>query len=321
MTLFQGYCRVIRIIRYLVKNGQGADQYDARSLSALLRDARLPSIKELGDMVGLFAKCGLHNTEKFRHSPDDKYHVILRQISHKLKLPEARKDPMTKLPREIIGLIASYFDTTTLIRCCRVSRSWRRVIELDKTLWSSIRLRRPGKSQYIPKFLQRHRDMRSLVLDDISRLDFSLPLLRTIVRLPKLQHLHIGSRPQGQLDPPISRNTRSLVPVELGHTARLTRLSLIFDGTAGGLRTWQSLLHSMSPDLEVLNLVPGVRLRRDFDLRFDGQPTPFPKLKKLRIGCEPHVYPELSLVSPFPYAMGPIYEESINTNQVLDFIG
>ena len=256
-------------------------------------------------MVGLFAKCGLHNTEKYRHSPNDKYHAILRQIAHKLNLPEARKDPLTKLPREIVGMIFSYVDTTTLIRCCRVSKLWRQVIEPDKAMWSSIRLKRPRSSRYFTKFLQRHRDVRSLVLEDVSRLGLSAAHLRAIVLLQKLQHLYIGNPnvPSFQPDHNLGDLFKLRDPGEK-RTAILKRLSLVLDGS-DGFDTWENLMNCMSADLEVLDLVPGPRPNL-----LAGDPTTapflsFPKLKKLRLDwlrwAKPlmsrYAVPKLSMVS------------------------
>lgn len=242
-------------------------------------------------MVALFAKCGLHNTEKYRHSRDDKYHFILRQISYNLDLPEARKDPFRKLPREIIGLILSHVDTTTLIRCCRVSKSWRQVIEPDTAIWSSIRLKIPRSSRYFAKFLQKHRLVRSLVLEDVSRLGFSAAHLKAIVGLHKLQHLYIGSKAPLGLFPDLSMGT----PIE--HTARVTRLSLVLQ-EEGSWTTWETLVRRMSPDLEVLNLRPTYDyMSNTFNI---GQLSPFPKLKKLRLDYHPpHDRGSSSWVPPF----------------------
>lgn len=264
-----GYCRVTKIIRYLVKHHEGSDEQIKRSLSVLLRDANLADAKKLRGMVKLFVKCGLYNADKYRHGPDDRYHAILRQMSHNLNLPEARKDPFTKLPRELIGIIFSHLDTTALLRCCRVSKTWRQIIEADAVLWSSIKLKRPRTSRYLAKFLQRHRVVRSLMIDDFSRLDFSIDKLSLMLRLlPNLRHLRIGTPdlfkfPPGKLDV----QNRQIAPLE--------RVSLLFDARRDP-EVWRDVLSKLAGRLEVLDLVPGVA--HNLPLM-----SPFTKLKKLSL--------------------------------------
>ena len=75
MVDVQGYCRVAKIIRYLVKNHDGSDADIARSTSVILRDAKLDSVLKLRDLLRLFVKAGVYNTEQYGHDTGTKYHV------------------------------------------------------------------------------------------------------------------------------------------------------------------------------------------------------------------------------------------------------
>jgi hypothetical protein len=67
---------VAKILRYILKQHQ-ADTQVARSVLVILRDAELASADKLRDLINKFVRCGLYNMEKYRHSPDDRYHVGL----------------------------------------------------------------------------------------------------------------------------------------------------------------------------------------------------------------------------------------------------
>lgn len=269
-----GYCRITKIIRYLVKCHTEPDQDITRSLAALLRDANLSGIKKLHQCLVLFVKCGLHNAEKHRHSPDDRYHVILRQISHNLKLPQSRKDPLTKLPPELINMIFTHLDTPELISCCRVSKIWRRSIEADTLLWASINLTRPRSSRYFAKFLQRHRTVRKLSIGDCSRLNLSLDKLTTILRLPRLQSLRIANPGALVMNP-----GNDALGMEPNAIAPLTKLSLFNNSEEQGQAepVLVELVRKKASTLEVLELG---RISPDSIFDEDWHET-FPNLKKL----------------------------------------
>lgn len=294
-----GYCRVAKIIRYLVRDDKAPDKDVTRSLAALLRDAKLSDIKRLHQCLTLLVKCGLHNTEEYRHSPDDKYHAILRQMAHNLKLPQSRRDPFTKLPRELIGIIFSHLDTTALIRCCRVNKTWRRIIETDTLLWSSISLKKPTSSRYFGKFLQRHRTMRSLLIDDFSRLKLSPEKLALILRLPHLKRLRIAGA--GEL---VTANGGRLSNIKANEIAPLVRLSLlrVLDSRRQVDPVWMQIVSRTASSLEVLEL--GHVIVNNL-----GPNSPvFPNLKKLYLCSRGHV----SIVSLPPSSCGD--EEAVDSN-------
>ncbi|KAK4219128.1 hypothetical protein QBC37DRAFT_151475 [Rhypophila decipiens] len=262
-----GYCRVAKMIRYLVKNHEGSDQV-LRSISALLRDAKLADIKKLRDSLPLFVKCALYKTDK-----SDNYHTVLRQMSHILKLPESRRDPFTKLPRELIGMIFSHLNTTSLIRCCRVNKSWRQTIEADRILWSSITMKKPKTSRYFAKFLQRHQTVRKLSIHDISRLLLDVPKLATILRLPRLQQLCITG--DGSLASYTGNHIKDLKSNEI---APLERLSVLLRSNQRNFSTWGEIIFNTAATLQVLELGAGAAWRLH---SFTHPRFVMPNLKKL----------------------------------------
>ncbi|KAM7211463.1 hypothetical protein V8F06_013144 [Rhypophila decipiens] len=262
-----GHCRVAKMIRYLVKNHEGSDQV-LRSISALLRDAKLADIKKLRDSLPLFVKCALYKTDK-----SDNYHTVLRQMSHILKLPESRRDPFTKLPRELIGMIFSHLNTTSLIRCCRVNKSWRQTIEADTILWSSITMKKPKTSRYLGKFLQRHQTVRKLSIHDISQLVLQAQKLATILRLPRLQQLCIAG--DGDL---AYYKGDEIKQIKANEIAPLERLSILLRYNQEKFSEWGEIVKKTSATLQVLELGPGAAWKL-FILNHHG--FVMPNLKKL----------------------------------------
>ncbi|KAK3325226.1 hypothetical protein B0H66DRAFT_114780 [Apodospora peruviana] len=244
-----GYCRVARIMRYLVKHCRSSDTHVVRSISVILRDAKLASIEQFRDTVYSFVKSGLYNTEKYRHGPDTKHNFILRQMSHNMNMVESRKDPLRKLPREIISMIFSYLDATALIRSCRVDRMWRQVLGSDKVLWSSIRLRHPRSTRYFAKFLQRHHEIKSLAIDDVSAFQLTPDKLCSILALPNLEHLCLGIR-SGFIHPGPSTTLAS----RLRNPFKLVRLSLMGLSESRNIQVLQHLVEKVSESLETLNI-------------------------------------------------------------------
>ncbi|KAM7195442.1 hypothetical protein V8F20_007501 [Naviculisporaceae sp. PSN 640] len=276
-----GYCRITNIIRYLVKDRTEIDHDVRRSLSALLRDANLSDRKKLGQCLVMFVKCGLHNAEKYRHSPDDKYHVILRQMAHRLKLPQSRKDFLTRLPPELIHMIFAHLDTPQLVACCRVSKVWRQSLEADTLLWASINLARPRSSRYFAKFLQRHRTVRNLSIQDCSRLNLSVDKLTAILRLPRLQCLQIASS-----DGILADHNNNLQSIDRIEASPLTKLSLSANAKFPGVSKEPELLQLVKrkaatlEDLELCRIWEGGR--NGFFLVNEGwHAIVFPNLRKL----------------------------------------
>ncbi|KAK0635317.1 hypothetical protein B0T17DRAFT_38050 [Bombardia bombarda] len=270
-----GYCRVAKILRYLLRCHQNQDLTVDRSLAVIIRDAGLASANELRGLITLFIKSGLHNTQKYRHSPDDKYHIILRKMAHNLNMAESLRDPIQKLPAELLGIIFSYLDTADLCRCTRVNKLWKQVVLSDKMLWRHIRMRRPkNPGRYFANFLKSHTEARSLVIDDMCDFSLTETKLRSIALfLPRLERLCLSSS-KSFLDMRFPTKPLGTPGINL---KMLTQLSLI-SIPEHNFQTVRQLIHLTHASLEVLDIKP---ITHDIEEAF--MLDPMPKLKRLRI--------------------------------------
>ncbi|KAK3370288.1 hypothetical protein B0H63DRAFT_486672 [Podospora didyma] len=266
-----GYCRIAKIIRYLVRRS-GSDTKAAKCLAVVLRDGKLASKDKLRDMLQAFVKSGLHNMEKYRHSYDDKHHVILRKMAHNLKMPQSRRDPIKKLPREIFSMILMYLNFPELICCLLVNKHWNQVCVKDSALWRDLRLtapRNPGRQ--FGTFLQKHSNMRTLVIENIDKLPLNPKRMDMIsFYLPNLECLRLGS-------PRFFPSMGRFEGVPGKQLAKLTQLSLVgIEQESAGLL--EKLLQLTHTSLEVLDLAESTSVMEDFFLHH-----PMPKLKKLSL--------------------------------------
>ncbi|CCC11278.1 unnamed protein product [Sordaria macrospora k-hell] len=245
-----GYCRVARILRNLTKNKD--QQTAALALTTLLRDSKLDPSHDVHDLTVRFVRSGLYNMEKYRRVKYNQYHILLRQLSSMLDMPESKRDPVEKLPHELLTMIWSHLDTETLMKCERVSRKWQKAVLSDSVLWSKVSLGRPGKpGRLFPRFLNKHKNIRSLTISDTSYFKMTHDKLQMIMRgLPGLERLSLHRRmrlnnPDGPEDVP-----NLLGGVQGKHFTKLTHLSLnkLDAHTAGELLPLTSL------SLQVLDL-------------------------------------------------------------------
>lgn len=133
-----------------------------------------------------------------------------------------------------------------------MNKQWQKLLLSDSVLWNEVSLRRPGKpAQLFPRFLNKHKSMRSLTINDTSYFKMIHDKLRMITRgLPKLERLCLHRRmrlknPDGPEDVP-----KLLGGVRGKHLAMLTHLSL--DKLEA--HTTGQLLALTSPSLQVLDL-------------------------------------------------------------------
>ncbi|KAL2131833.1 hypothetical protein VTI74DRAFT_4577 [Chaetomium olivicolor] len=263
-----GYCRVAKILRHLLRHPKEPNSVTRRSAAVILRDANLGPVG-LEFLLARFVKTGLHNTERYRRGFKDSYHIVLHQMGHSLKLKQARRDPVNKFPPEVLTMIFSLLDITSLAQCVRVSKQWNRVVLQDAMLWADLRLRRPqNPGRFFASFLQQRQCIKTFVLHDASLFKWTSNKLRNVVYgLPRLQQLCLD----GGL--PCTPNLADFC-IEGKRGARLTRLSLIsFDA---GLVA--KLVELNRETLEVLNLVD---LQGELNCVFSS--TLLPKLKKLKV--------------------------------------
>ncbi|KAJ4419034.1 hypothetical protein N0V85_001206 [Neurospora sp. IMI 360204] len=270
-----GYCRVARVLRNLTKNKD--KQTAALALTTILRDSKLDPSHDVHDLTVRFVRSGLYNMEQYRRVKYNQYHILLRQLSSMLDMPESKRDPVEKLPHELLTMIWSHLDTESLMRCERVSKKWQKLVLSDSMLWSKVSLGRPGKpGRLFPRFLNKHKNIRSLTINDTSYFKMTHDKLQMIMRgLPNLERLSLHRRmrlsnPDGPEDIP-----KMLGGVQGKHLTKLTHLSLnkLDAHTAG------ELLPLTSPSLQVLDL-QGF-FGKDLNTIMTRQP--WPSLRKLRL--------------------------------------
>ncbi|KAK3403193.1 hypothetical protein B0T20DRAFT_400264 [Sordaria brevicollis] len=283
-----GYCRAAKILRGLTKkqDGWGQDgwgQYEenqtkALALSNILRDSKLDPSHSVRDLIVRFVRSGLYNMEQYRRvKKDSQCHILLRQMASMLGMPESKRDPVEKLPRELLTMIWSQLDTRDLMRCERVNKKWQKLLLSDSVLWNEVSLGRPGKpARFFPRFLNKHKGMRSLTIHDTSYFKMSHDKLEMIMRgLPKLERICLHRRmrlnnPYGPKDVP-----KLLGGVKGKHLAMLTHLSLDQLDT----RTTGQLLALTSTSLQVLDLQGFSGKHLDEIMKQQS----WPSLRKLRL--------------------------------------
>ncbi|GAB1313877.1 hypothetical protein MFIFM68171_04087 [Madurella fahalii] len=265
-----GYCRVAKIMRYLLKHSQNSDPAVDRSVAVILRDAGLASVDLLRGLINCFVKSGMYNTQRYRHSPNNQYHFILRRMADSLKIEDARADPCKKLPVEVLRMIFSHLDSASIVRCLRVNKQWNQVVLRDSMLWADFRLGRPqNPGRFFSRFLQKHQEITSFVIHETADFVLTGTKLNSIFYgLPRLKRLCLCSRSSlGQQPGTFGLPGRS--------GAKLTQLSL---ASLHSPAVVKQLVELTSDTLEVLDLIEtgsGVDHTLGSFL--------FPRLKKLRI--------------------------------------
>lgn len=181
-----------------------------------------------------------------------------------------------------------------------MSKKWQKLVLSDSVLWSKVSLGRPGKpGRLFPKFLNKHKNIRCLTINDTSYFKMTHDKLQMIMRgLPSLERLSLHRRmrlnnPDGPEDVP-----KLLGGVQGKHMTKLTHLSLnkLDAHTAG------ELLALISPSLQVLDLqgflgknLNGIMTRQSW-----------PSLRKLRLKLSDDDYDprihlgQLNMVSNLP---------------------
>lgn len=77
----QGYCRVAKILQDLLKRSQSPAPPSERSLAIILKNANL-AFRRLPYLLSSVVRRGLYNTERYRHRPNDSYHVGTPSEAH-----------------------------------------------------------------------------------------------------------------------------------------------------------------------------------------------------------------------------------------------
>ncbi|KAK1750616.1 hypothetical protein QBC47DRAFT_393890 [Echria macrotheca] len=269
-----GYCRVVKILRQLTKTNRTPDNKSGSSVPVNIRYAKLHSPEELWALVKCFIRAGLHNCQNYRQGPETKYDIILRKMAHSLSMMESRKDPIRKLPREILSMIFSYLDTTSLLRCQRVNKEWSQLLLSDRSAWTVVRVKEPrNPGRFFHTFLSNRPGIRTLVFEDLvnSRLEASELQVMLWNMLPNLERMHLGFR---------KLHDRSLRPIgDIRKRPRAIPVHLSLRGTKGNA----VIPLSLREHLESLDYVDGSwldRFQKRVPLTLDGM---LPRLKRLRL--------------------------------------
>ncbi|KAL2261321.1 hypothetical protein VTK26DRAFT_4393 [Humicola hyalothermophila] len=268
-----GYCRAVSILRYLLKHSKQSDYSVDTSVSSILQHANLGSSDQLHEVMKRLVKHGLHNKEHHRPIPSDSYYLILNRMGHTFRLDASRKDPVKKLPAEVLTIVFSHLDHGSLIRCLRVNKQWSQAVLWDKTLWTELRLRKPrNPGRPFSDFVRKHPDIRSLAIEDVGEFGMTTSKLHSIFYgLPRLERLELNMEKYSQSGQALDFG----IPGMSG--AKLTHLTL---NSFPDSETVRRLIELTRDTLEVLDV-------KNWNLEFDtshllGTAT-LPKLKKLRV--------------------------------------
>ncbi|SPQ22220.1 818364c0-cff4-44bf-b55e-63408245de96 [Thermothielavioides terrestris] len=264
-----GYCRAARIIHQLLIAPKHSPA--ARAMSGLLKVASLPSADALRELLRSLVRTGLYNTSRSRARPRGPYYFILQDIAHRLKIKEARRDPVEWFPAEVLTLIFSHLDITSLIKCLSVSKQWNRQVRCDSVLWEDLRLNRPrNPGRFLAKFLQQHQEIRTFVVYESSSFSLNGSKISTIFYgLPRLQRLYLTALPRPSELPGLDFQLRQ------APGASLTQLTLVYFYNQ---RPVKKLLDLTCNTLEVLDLVG-----TDFEVNNTLGSVFLPRLRKLRV--------------------------------------
>lgn len=163
-----------------------------------------------------------------------------------------RRDPLNN-PPEIIQRIFNYLDFASLARCTGVSKQWRRYLSGhgNERLWrtllftSKIPLNRPPGIKSIKKLIAYSgKDVRQIIIDDISRFRLTQQKLLILLGSKNLERLELRGRVEEDLTIP---NTSGILK-KLSHITLqdiLTRKPQILS----------PLLHHASESLQILHII------------------------------------------------------------------
>ncbi|KXX73115.1 Protein DIA2 [Madurella mycetomatis] len=242
-----GYCRVAKIMRYLLKHSRSSDPAVDRSVALILRETGLASVDLLHGLINCFVKSGMYNTEQYRHSPNNQYHFILRRMADSLRIEDARSDPCKKLPVEVLRMIFSHLDSACIVRCLRVNKRWNQVVMRDSMLWTDFRLGRPqNPGRFFSRFLQKHQEITSFVIYETTDFVLTGTKLNNILHgLPRLKRLCLCSKS-------LLRQQPETFGLPGRPAANLTQLSL---ASLHSPAVVKQLVELTSDTLEVLDLI------------------------------------------------------------------
>ncbi|KAK4104314.1 hypothetical protein N658DRAFT_493816 [Parathielavia hyrcaniae] len=277
-TSAMGYCRGAKVLQYLLKNcSQQANSAADRFMLVIFRgNTKQPSALRLRRLLERFVDRALHTTGRHRQRPKDSYDVVLQRMAYNLKIEVARRDPAKEFPPEVLGMIFLQLSTSDVNRCLRVNKHWSQLILRDTVLWTHLRLGRPGNpGRSFPTFLQKHPEIRSLVIRDAS--DFQLTgqkLCNILHGLPHLKRLCLDSGKRAPGRQPVEFDPQGK-PEVLAARNRLTHLSIVsYDILAPVV----GLIKLNMESLEVLDLVnTGAAVENAF------RAGVLPSLRRLRI--------------------------------------
>lgn len=232
--------------------------------------------------------------------------MVLRRMAHSMGMDEAKRDVVRKLPRELMSLVFSFLDLTTLwsvfptpvslcpnicSRCKRVSKEWLQILISDQAAWANIHLNRPrNPGRSFEKFLKYRPGIRSLIIEDVQDFGLSTNRVATLCGLRGLKRLHFGNAKKGYAFP--SPGPKNMLALQLPHRlCELTHLSLRFTEARNFLIT--DLISVFRETLEDINVVSGsVHHLAAFSVNM-----PFPRLKRLRLAVHVEDICPIELVS------------------------
>ncbi|KAK4191210.1 hypothetical protein QBC35DRAFT_24503 [Podospora australis] len=280
-----GYCRVAKVLRQIrikekeLQKAAAPNPRVERSIAAILK-AFGPGAGQLSTVIATlikyFVRTGLVLTgEQYRkRRMRDPFDHILQRMAHKLGLPAACRDPMVKLPLEIVYQVFSYLSADDIFRCVQVSKSWSRLINQKPAFWDDLYFhdfRRPPPIKRLAAFIRPRSQIKSLTIHEVARFDLSPDRLRIILfGLPHLKRLVLCTARENRVDDGVQLSWPK------GARLSLTQLSVIGDILSKSMLT--EIIEHGSDSLEALDLYTHHVARFD-DLHL-------PKLKRLCISCK-----------------------------------
>ncbi|KAK4246770.1 hypothetical protein C7999DRAFT_41840 [Corynascus novoguineensis] len=289
-----GYCRGVKILRHLLKNTSAQSSTAEARLTALIfgEGDKEPSPLDLRRLLDRFVHVALDITGRHRCKPKDSYNVVLQRMAFHMKCEIACRDPIKEFPYEVLTMIFSLLNTSSIIQCLGVNKQWNQFIIQNTKLWDDLRLNRPGNpGRYFPAFLQKHQgEIKSLVIRDTSNFQANAVKIRQILQgLPKLERLHLDS---GKPCPHTHEVDLQLPRLPTTSWARLTQLSLVSFRFEKPVMQLLSFSKDTLTVLDLVNTGPFSSMESSPGVTNALDSIRLPKLKKLRIIQE---YPMKSL--------------------------
>lgn len=124
-----------------LKDGRRMIKFDGSDVRGYLRVGRI--LQKMGDASRLETALGIYKLGLRSVPTSDKHHKTLAAVHAKLAkqlAPAVNYDPLAWLPNELIEMILSYLEFHEMLKCFRLSASWRHYLKGRTGAWQHLDL-------------------------------------------------------------------------------------------------------------------------------------------------------------------------------------